>query len=100
MGARSEVHLAPSGAKNEQAFSGVIWKSERPSGPLCTRSGPPFFTFEHKIEALSTLMPSFAHSGPHDLTFWDKYRGPESAHALFCALRPSRFDFLAQKKRP
>ena len=57
-------HLAPRGAKNEQAFSGVILKSERPSGPLFTRSGPPFFTFEHKIEALSTLMPSFPHSGP------------------------------------
>ena len=62
-------HLAPRGAKNEQAFSGVILKSERPSGPLFTRSGPPFFTFEHKIEALSTLMPSFPHSGPHVLTF-------------------------------
>ena len=96
----AETQLAPRCAKNEQALAGVILKSERPSGPLCTRSGPPFFTFEHKIEALSTLMPSFAHSGPHDLTFWDKYRGPESAHALFCALRPSRFDFLAQKKRP
>ena len=62
-------HPAPRGAKNEQAFSGVILKSERPSGPLFTRSGPPFFTFEHKIEALSTLMPSFPHSGPHVLTF-------------------------------
>ena len=40
-----EGHLAPRGAKNEQAFSGVILKSERPSGPLFTRSGPPFFYF-------------------------------------------------------
>ena len=65
----SVLHLAPRGAKNEQAFSGVILKSERPSGPLFTRSGPPFFTFQHKIEALSPLMPSFAHSGPHVMTF-------------------------------
>ena len=62
-------HLAPRGAKNEQAFAGVILKSERPSGPLWAHSGPPVFTFEHKIEALSLLMPSFAHSSPPVFTF-------------------------------
>ena len=81
-------HLAPHGAKNEQAFSGVIVKSERPSGPLFSRSGPPVFTFGHKIEALSPLLPFFAHSDPHSLTFWHKNRGPESANSLFYTLRP------------
>ena len=81
-------HLAPHGAKNEQAFSGVIVKSERPSGPLFSRSGHPVFTFGHKIETLSPLSPFFAHSDPHSLTFWHKNRGPESANALIYTLRP------------
>ena len=103
---RRTLHLAPSGAKNEQAFSGVIWKSERPSGPLCTRSGPPFLLLSTKlrpwvrscpllhtqalmfwlfgtnIEALSPLMPSSSHSGPHIFTFWHKKRGPESCREI------------------
>ena len=52
-------HIAPRGAKKEQAFGGVILKSERPSGALFTNSGPPFFTVESKIEVLSPLGTSF-----------------------------------------
>ena len=52
-------HLAPCGAKNVQAFCGVILKSERPSGALFTNSGPPFFNYKHKIEGLSPLGTSF-----------------------------------------
>ena len=59
------IHIAPRGAKKEEAFCGVILKSERPSGALFTNSGPPFFTVESKIEVLSPLMPSFQDSGPH-----------------------------------
>ena len=58
-------HIAPRGAKKEEAFGGVILKSERPSGALFTNSGPPFFTVESRIEVLSPLMPSFQDSGPH-----------------------------------
>ena len=54
-----EVHIAPRGAKKEEAFGGVILKSERPSGALFTNSGPPFFTVESKIEVLSPLGTSF-----------------------------------------
>ena len=57
-------HLAPRGAKNEQAFSGVNLKWERTSGALYAHSGPTFFTLEHKKEALSRLRPLFAYSGP------------------------------------
>ena len=46
-------HLAPSGAKKEQAFAGVILKRERHSGPLYAHSGPHFPTLEHKNEVLS-----------------------------------------------
>ena len=46
-------------AKKEEAFGGVILKSERPSGALFTNSGPPFFTVESKIEVLSPLGTSF-----------------------------------------
>ena len=53
------VHIAPRGAKKEEAFGGVILKSERPSGALFTNSGPPFFTVESKIEVLSPLGTSF-----------------------------------------
>ena len=52
-------HIAPRGAKKEEAFGGVILKSERPSGALFTNSGPPFFTVESKIEVLSPLGTSF-----------------------------------------
>ena len=52
-------HTAPRGAKKEEAFGGVILKSERPSGALFTNSGPPFFTVESKIEVLSPLGTSF-----------------------------------------
>ena len=52
-------HIAPHGAKKEEAFGGVILKSERPSGALFTNSGPPFFTVESKIEVLSPLGTSF-----------------------------------------
>ena len=47
------LHLAPSGAKKEQAFAGVILKRERHSGPLYAHSGPHFSTLEHKNEVLS-----------------------------------------------
>ena len=53
------LHIAPRGAKKEEAFGGVILKSERPSGALFTNSGPPFFTVESKIEVLSPLGTSF-----------------------------------------
>ena len=53
------VHIAPRGAKKEEAFCGVILKSERPSEALFTNSGPPFFTVESKIEVLSPLGTSF-----------------------------------------
>ena len=53
------AHIAPRGAKKEEAFCGVISKSERPSGALFTNSGPPFFTVESKIEVLSPLGTSF-----------------------------------------
>ena len=53
------AHIAPRGAKKEEAFGGVILKSERPSGALFTNSGPPFFTVESKIEVLSPLGTSF-----------------------------------------
>ena len=53
------THIAPRGAKKEEAFGGVILKSERPSGALFTNSGPPFFTVESKIEVLSPLGTSF-----------------------------------------
>ena len=52
-------HIAPRGAKKEEAFGGVILKSERPSGALFTNSGPPFFTVDSKIEVLSLLGTSF-----------------------------------------
>ena len=52
-------HIAPRGAKKEEAFGGVILKSERPSGALFTNSGPPFFTVESRIEVLSLLGTSF-----------------------------------------
>ena len=39
-------HLAPCGAKNMQAFCGVILKSERPTGALFTNSGPPFLAVQ------------------------------------------------------
>ena len=52
-------HFAPRGAKKEEAFWGVILKSERPSGALFTNSGPPFFTVESRIEVLSLLGTSF-----------------------------------------
>ena len=52
---RDTTHIAPRGAKKEEAFGGVILKSERPSGALFTNSGPPFFTVESKIEVLSPL---------------------------------------------
>ena len=39
-------HLTPCGAKNMQAFCGVILKSERPSGALFTNSGPPFLAVQ------------------------------------------------------
>ena len=52
-------HIAPRGAKKEEAFCGVILKSERPSGALFTNSGPPFFTVESRIEVLSPLGTSF-----------------------------------------
>ena len=55
----SASHIAPRGAKKEEAFGGVILKSERPSGALFTNSGPPFFTVESKIEVLSPLGTSF-----------------------------------------
>ena len=55
----SMAHIAPRGAKKEEAFGGVILKSERPSGALFTNSGPPFFTVESKIEVLSPLGTSF-----------------------------------------
>ena len=67
--ASAPTHLAPRGAKNEQAFSGVNLKWERTSGALYAHSGPTFFTLEHKKEALSrlrpplrTLRPYFFHS--------------------------------------
>ena len=53
------THIAPRGAKKEEAFCGVILKSERPSGALFTNSGPPFFTVESKIEVLSPHGTSF-----------------------------------------
>ena len=53
------AHIAPRGAKKEEAFCGVILKSERPSGALFKNSGPPFFTVESKIEVLSPLGTSF-----------------------------------------
>ena len=56
---RCTLHIAPRGAKKEEAFGGVILKSERPSGALFTNSGPPFFTVESKIEVLSPLGTSF-----------------------------------------
>ena len=56
---RPSYHIAPRGAKKEEAFGGVILKSERPSGALFTNSGPPFFTVESKIEVLSPLGTSF-----------------------------------------
>ena len=56
---RKPAHIAPRGAKKEEAFGGVILKSERPSGALFTNSGPPFFTVESKIEVLSPLGTSF-----------------------------------------
>ena len=56
---RETRHIAPRGAKKEEAFGGVILKSERPSGALFTNSGPPFFTVESKIEVLSPLGTSF-----------------------------------------
>ena len=34
----SPSHIAPRGAKKEEAFGGVILKSERPSGALFTNS--------------------------------------------------------------
>ena len=55
----TQGHIAPRGAKKEEAFGGVILKSERPSGALFTNSGPPFFTVESKIEVLSPLGTSF-----------------------------------------
>ena len=58
-GTRATQHIAPRGAKKEEAFGGVILKSERPSGALFTNSGPPFFTVESKIEVLSPLGTSF-----------------------------------------
>ena len=57
--ALGDDHIAPRGAKKEEAFGGVILKSERPSGALFTNSGPPFFTVESKIEVLSPLGTSF-----------------------------------------
>ena len=57
--ARATTHIAPRGAKKEEAFGGVILKSERPSGALFTNSGPPFSTVESKIEVLSPLGTSF-----------------------------------------
>ena len=57
--ASSAPHIAPRGAKKEEAFGGVILKSERPSGALFTNSGPPFFTVESRIEVLSLLGTSF-----------------------------------------
>ena len=104
-------HIAPRGAKKEEAFGGVILKSERPSGALFTNSGPPFFTVESKIEVLSPLGTSFhwlrtslshcsvQNRGPEsardlfsltqDLTFlnyWHRNRGPEFTHAFFSFL--------------
>ena len=63
------AHLAPRGAKNEQAFSGVNLKWERTSGALYAHSGPTFFILEHKKEALSRLRPLFAYSGPTFFSF-------------------------------
>ena len=40
-----------------------------PQDLFAGHSGPPVFTFKHKIEALSLLRPSFAHSGPPVFTF-------------------------------
>ena len=53
------AHIAPRGAKKEEAFCGVISKSERPSGALFTNSGPHIFNYKHKIEGLSPLGTSF-----------------------------------------
>ena len=63
------THLAPRGAKNEQAFAGGVRKVRDPQDLFAGHSGPPVFTFKHKIEALSLLRPSFAHSGPPVFTF-------------------------------
>jgi len=109
------THIAPRGAKKEQAFGGVILKSERPSGALFTNSGPPFFTVESKIEVLSPLGTSFhwlrtslfhcsvQNRGPEsardlfsltqDLTFlnyWHRNRGPEFTHAFFSTLNGTK----------
>ena len=108
-------HIAPRGAKKEEAFGGVILKSERPSGALFTNSGPPFFTVESKIEVLSPLGTSFhwlrtslfhcsvQNRGPEsardlfsltqDLTFfnyWHRNRGPEFTHAFFSTLNGTK----------
>ena len=72
-------HLAPSGAKNEQAFAGVILKRERHSAPLYADSVPHFSTFEHENEALSLLMPSFHKARPLFSTLEHKKRGAESS---------------------
>ena len=72
-------HLAPSGAKNEQAFAGVILKRERRSAPLYAHSVPHFSTFEHKNEALSLLMPSFHKARPLFSTLEHTKRGAESS---------------------